>query len=193
MPEADAVGFDLDMTLVDSRPVSRRALESLVTTHGHDLDVAMLMSQYGLPLGEWLPAGADAALFRSLQLQDLSSAELMPGALAAVEAVRRSGSRVVVVTAASAVIAGAMLSAVGLCVDGLRADVWASGKAQPLRAARCWAFVGDHADDMLAARAAGSIAIGVATGTSRPAGADVELEDLTAFPAWLDGYCPSKR
>jgi hypothetical protein len=44
---------------------------------------------------------------------------------------------------------------------------------------------GDHADDMAAARRAGAIAIGVATGTSRPVGADVELEDLNAFVPWL--------
>jgi phosphoglycolate phosphatase len=188
-----AVGFDLDMTLVDSRPVSRRALESLASEHGHDLEIEALMALYGLPLAQWLPPGTDSALFRSLQLQDVSSTELMPGALAAVEAVRRSGGRVVVVTAAPAAIAAGMLGAVGLGVDGLHADVWATGKVRPLRAERCWAFVGDHADDMRAARDAGSIAIGVATGTSRPAGADVELEDLTAFPAWLETRGASKR
>jgi uncharacterized protein len=154
------------------------------------LDIEILMSQYGLPLAQWLPGGTDRALFRSLQLQDLSSTELMPGAVAAVESVRRSGGRVVVVTAAPAVIAGAMLSAVGLRVDALHADVWATGKVQPLREARCWAFVGDHTDDMLAARDAGSIAIGVATGTSSPTGADVELKDLTAFPTWLRRLLP---
>jgi hypothetical protein len=38
---------------------------------------------------------------------------------------------------------------------------------------------------MLAGRRAGAIAVGLNTGTSRPIGAQVELEDLTAFPSWL--------
>jgi len=187
------VGFDLDMTLVDSRPVSRRALERLASDHGHDLDVDALMALYGLPLSRWLPAGADEALFRSLQPQDISSTESMPGALAAVEAVRQSGGRVVVVTAAPGAIATEMLSAVGLTVDRVRADVWAAGKVQPLREEKCWAFVGDHSDDMSAARDAAAIAIGVATGTSRPAGADVELEDLNALVTWLADQDTTER
>jgi len=117
----------------------------------------------------------------------------MPGALAAVQAVRRSGDRVVVITAAPGAIAIAMLSAVGLGVDRIRADVWAGGKVQPLRDERCWAFVGDHADDMAAARDAGAIAVGVTTGTSRPAGADVELENLEAFATWLADQQTSER
>jgi phosphoglycolate phosphatase len=180
-----AVAFDLDMTLVDSRPVSQRALERLASDHGYDLDVEALMAAYGLPLSQWLPMSSDYALFRSLQRQYISSAEAMPGALDAVDAVRRTGRRVIVVTASPEAIAVDMLRATDLTVDAVRADVWAAGKVGPLEEERCWAFVGDHADDMLAARQAGAVAVGVATGTSRPAGADVELEDLSAFAPWL--------
>jgi phosphoglycolate phosphatase-like HAD superfamily hydrolase len=90
-----------------------------------------------------------------------------------------------VVTAAPGEVALEMLRALGMNVDGVRAEVWGAGKVEPLRAERCWAFVGDHADDMSAARQAGAIAVGVATGTSQPLGADVELEDLRAFVPWL--------
>lgn len=193
LADVGSVGFDLDMTLVDSRPVSRHALERMAAEPGQDLDVEALMAAYGLPLSQWLPVGVDSARFRSLQLQDISSAASMPGALSAVEAVRQFGARVVVVTSAPAAIATKMLQAVGLNVDRLRTDVWAAGKVGPLREERCWAFVGDHADDMLAARHAESIAIGVATGTSPPTGADVELDDLTGFPTWLANQRPPKR
>jgi hypothetical protein len=44
---------------------------------------------------------------------------------------------------------------------------------------------------MLAGRQAGAIAIGVNSGTSRPIGAQVELEDLTAFPSWLAHRTPT--
>lgn len=187
------MAFDLDMTLVDSRPVSRRALESMASDHGHDLDVDALMARYGVPLSQWLPVGGAGALFSSLQPRDVSRAEPMPGALAAIEAVRGSGGRVVVVTASPATIAADMLAAVGLWADAVHAGVWAAAKAGPLRDEGCWAFVGDHAEDMRAARAAGSVAVGVATGTSRPTGADVELDDLTAFPTWLEGRRAPER
>jgi phosphoglycolate phosphatase len=49
-------------------------------------------------------------------------------------------------------------------------------------------FVGDHPGDVAAARAAGAVAVAVATGPFPAQGlaeADVVLADLTAFPAWL--------
>lgn len=188
-----AVAFDLDMTLVDSRPVSQCALERLVGEHGYEFEVESLMAQYGLPLSRWLPPGCDHQLFRSLQMQGIADARPMHGALEAVEAVRRSGERVVVITAAPSAIAVEMLQAVGITADGLRADVWAVGKVEPLREERCWAFVGDHADDMSAARQAGVLAIGVATGISPPHGAHVDLADLSAFAGWRAEHLASSQ
>jgi phosphoglycolate phosphatase len=190
MSGAASIGFDLDMTLVDSRPVSRRALERLVSEYGAQLDVSALMLGYGLPLSRWLPADVDGPLFRRLQSQDIGLAKPMLGARAAIDAVRRTADRVVVVTSAPFPIADGMLRASGLRVDCLRTGVWGGDKAEPLREERCWAFVGDHADDMLAARRAGVVGIGVTTGTSHPAGADVELKDLTEFPGWLATRSP---
>jgi beta-phosphoglucomutase-like phosphatase (HAD superfamily) len=80
-----AIAFDLDMTLVDSRPVSERALARLVSEYGVDLDVQALMSTYGLPLSRWLPPDVDATLFRTVQSQHISSVVPMPGAGLAVE------------------------------------------------------------------------------------------------------------
>jgi phosphoglycolate phosphatase len=187
----EAIAFDLDMTLVDSRPVSQRALERLVCEYGAQLDIDTLMSAYGLPLPRWLPASIDGALFRTLQAQDIAVAVAMPGAGAALAAVRQAGARAVVVTSAPRAIALGMLRAAGLHVDGLHPDAWGAQKVEPVRAEKCWAFVGDHPDDMLAGRRAGAIAVGVNSGTSRPIGAQVELEDLTAFPSWLADRTPS--
>jgi phosphoglycolate phosphatase len=185
---AEAIAFDLDMTLVDSRPVSRRALERLALEHGLDLDIDALMAIYGLPLSQWLPSDVGDSRFRLLQSQELSHAVAMPGAMDAIEAVRRASIGIVVVTAAPAEIAAGMLQAVGLRADRVWADVWGGGKVEPLREERCCAFVGDHAEDISAALQAGVIAIGVHTGTSRPLGAEVELENLTSFPAWLANH-----
>jgi phosphoglycolate phosphatase len=180
-----AIAFDLDMTLVDSRPVSQRALERLVGEYGAQLDIDTLMSAYGLPLLRWLPASIDGTLFRTLQSQEIARAVAMPGAGAALAAVREAGARVIVVTSAPLAIALGMLRAAGLRVDGIHPDAWSEQKVEPIRAEKCWAFVGDHPDDMRAGRRAGVIATGVNSGTSRPIGAHVELEDLTAFPSWL--------
>jgi phosphoglycolate phosphatase len=180
-----AVGFDLDMTLVDSRAVSRRALERLTIEHDHELEIDALMAQYGLPPARWLPRGTDLALFRRLQLQELSLTAPMPGARAALATVHRLGERAVVVTAASENAAAQMLSAAGLTADGLHANVWAEDKSAPLREEGCWAFVGDHPDDMAAAHRADAVAVGVTTGTVFPAGADVVLTGLHGLPAWL--------
>jgi len=188
-----AIGFDLDMTLVDSRAVSRRALQRLVGEHGHELDVDALMKRYGLPPASWLPAGTNLELFRRLQLEELPLTAPMPGARAAVTAVRRAGCRAVVITAAPARVAAPMLTAAGLAVDALHADGWGAGKAVPLYEERCWAFVGDHPDDMLAARRAGAVAVGVATGMAAPTGADVVLNDLSAFPEWLRAGAAAHR
>jgi phosphoglycolate phosphatase len=136
-------------------------------------------------LSRWLPADVDGSLFRMLQSQDIALAQPMRGARAALDAVRRTADRIVVVTSAPLSIAAGMLRASGLSIDRLRTDVWGAAKAEPLREERCWGFVGDHADDMLAARRAGVVGIGVGTGTSQPLGADVDLEDLSDFPAWL--------
>lgn len=104
-----AIAFDLDMTLVDSRPVSQRALERLVCEHGAQLDIDTLMSAYGMPLPRWLPANIDGALFGTLQAQYIALAVAMPGACAAITAVRQTGARVVVVTSAPHAIASGML------------------------------------------------------------------------------------
>lgn len=188
-----AVGLDLDMTLVDSRAVSRRALQRLVFEHGHELDVEALMERYGLPPAGWLPAGTNVELFRQLQLQELGLTAPMPGARAAVAAIREAGCRAVVVTAASASVATRMLTTAGLAVHAVHADVWGTDKAVALREERCRAFVGDHPDDMLAARRAGAVAVGVATGTIAPAGADVVLNDLNAFEEWLRAGAAAHR
>ena len=124
------------MTLVDSRPASRRTLERLASEHDHELDVASLMARYGLPLSQWLPSDCDQSLFWSLQASHLSSVEPMPGALAAVAAVRHAGSRVIVITAAHQEIAVGALEVAGLSVDGVHAGVWAESKVRPLREKR---------------------------------------------------------
>jgi uncharacterized protein len=79
-----------------------------------------------------------------------------------------------------------------------RQEMYGEGKASSLRCHGVSVYVGDHQADMAAARAADAVAVGVPTGPySRAellaAGADVVLDDLTGFGAWLDGHVLGRR
>ena len=78
-----------------------------------------------------------------------------------------------------------------LDVDHLESWVWGVGKAEVLRREGAWAYVGDHVHDVEGALAADVLSVSVLTGGStrdelEEAGTDVVLDDLSAFPAWLD-------
>lgn len=195
------VGFDLDLTLVDSAPGIRAAYESLAASTGTHIDVDLVCSRLGPPLEQelahWFPAdrvaaAADAyrAVYPTLAI---GASPAMPGAREALAAVRELGGRSVVVTAKYERNARLHLDHLGLAPDALVGDLWAEGKATALRAHGAVVYVGDHTGDVRGARTAGALSVAVATGPCdeeelRAAGADVLLADLTAFPGWLRGY-----
>ena len=201
-----AVGFDLDMTLVDSRPGIAATYRRLAALTRTSIDADLAVSRLGPPLeqeiAEWYPAEAvpDAvALYRSLYPHHaITPSPALPGAAEALAAVREAGGRVIVVTAKKAELAALHLDHLGLVTDEVRGLAWAEGKAAALRECRAVVYVGDHVADMAAARAAGVRAIGVATGPCPAdellaAGAEVVLRDLRGFPANLPRYyrlCP---
>ncbi|MBO0868325.1 MAG: ATP-dependent sacrificial sulfur transferase LarE [Micromonosporaceae bacterium] len=195
------VGFDLDMTLLDTRPGIAAALRQLSAQTGVPIDADAAVSRLGPPLQQelahWFPPGAvDAAVtsFRELYPHHaIATSAALPGAAAAVEAVRSAGGRVGVITAKRDDLAVAHLAHVGLVADEVHGLCWQDGKSQALRETGATVYVGDHLADMAAARAAGVTAVGVTTGPCsaqqlREAGADVVLADLTGFPDWLAGH-----
>src|SRR5262249_15054496 len=109
------------------------------------------------------------------------------------EAVRAAGGRTMVVTAKYEPNAKLHLAHLGIEPDVVVGDLWAEQKAAALREYGASVYVGDHVGDVRGARTAGAFSVAVATGPCdgdelRAAGADVVLDDLAAFPAWLDGY-----
>ena len=87
--------------------------------------------------------------------------------------------------------AHACLEHVGLKIDvvGLR---YGDGKVAALREHGATVYVGDTVSDVESGLAANALAVGVATGPDsaealRAAGADVVLDSLEHFAAWLDG------
>ncbi|MFI6940560.1 HAD family hydrolase [Streptomyces sp. NPDC050418] len=204
-PELLTVGFDLDMTLIDSRPGIKACFEALRAETGVHIDTDLVVSRLGPPLEQelahWFPESeitATAAHYRGMYASyAIAPSPAMPGAREAIAAVRAAGGRAIVVTAKNDPDAKRHLDHLGIDPDAVIGRLWAEGKAQALREYGAQVYVGDHLGDVRGARAADALSVAVPTGPCsadelRAAGADVVLTDLTAFPQWLAGYCEAR-
>ncbi|MFD3596759.1 HAD family hydrolase [Nocardia sp. NPDC058640] len=192
------VGFDLDMTLIDSRPGVALAIDALAREFDLPMEGARFAEHLGPPLATLLgEAGAPddliphlVARYRELYPGVIDRIGALPGADDALAAVRAGGGRTLVVTGKFEPHARLHVEHLGWQVDRVAGDLWATGKADVLREESAQVFVGDHAGDMRGAKAAGVVAVGVTTGPYDAeglwaAGADVVLDDLTQFAGWL--------
>ncbi len=194
-----AVGFDLDMTLIDPRPGMALAMNTLAEESGLRLDGEHFAANLGPPL-ELILRGFEAPEERIPGLVDrfralypeivVPSTVPMPGAAEALDAVRAAGGRTLVVTGKFGPNAARHLAAFGWEVDVLVGERWAEAKGETLLAHGASVFVGDHGGDVAGALVAGAVPVGVTTGPCsaaqlRAAGAAVVLASLTEFPAWL--------
>ncbi|MGW0907020.1 HAD family hydrolase [Streptomyces sp. NPDC002853] len=195
------VGFDLDMTLIDSRPGIRKAFHALSAETGTHIDADLAVSRLGPPLEQelrhWFPEELiqeTADRYREIYpTYAIDPTLAMPGAREAVAAVRAHGGRAIVVTAKHEPNAKLHLAHLGIEADAVIGWLWAEAKAEALREHDAAVYVGDHTGDVRGARTAGALSVAVATGPCdaaelRAAGADIVLTDLTGFPAWLDSY-----
>ncbi len=194
------VGFDLDMTLIDTVPGFGAVLEVLGQELGVTFPVAEMTAQLGPPLetmlephlaAEAITAAGDR--FRELYPEHaIACVPALAGAAEALAAVRRHGGRVVVVTGKYPANARLHIDHLGLDVDVLEGWVWGVGKAEVLRREGASIYVGDHVHDVEGALAAGATSVSVLSGGCTreellAAGTHVVLDDLRDFPSWLDG------
>lgn len=194
------VGFDLDLTLVDSheRIISAyiRALRDL----GVEVSRDDLVPHLGIPLTHTAAAvapavDADALVLRYRHYYDEPDAPRtlpMPGAVDALRCVRAAGGRTVVVSAKFTPAVHNALAEAGLTelVDVVYGELFATDKAAALIAEGASIYVGDHPGDIAAAHAANAYAVGVTTGANDEAallaaGAAVTFANLGAFATWL--------
>ncbi len=192
------VGFDLDMTLIDSRPGIAATYRALAAETGVHIDDALVASRIGPPLEDelahWFPADRVAAVadrYRELYVDHaIAPSTALAGARESVAAVRALGGRAIVVTAKYEPNAKLHLAHLGIEPDAVIGWLWAEAKGEALREYGAQVYVGDHVGDVRGARAAGAVSVAVTTGPCgaeelRAAGADVVLTELTEFPAWL--------
>ncbi|MET9255717.1 haloacid dehalogenase-like hydrolase [Streptomyces sp. NPDC003717] len=198
---APTVGFDLDMTLIDSRPGIRACYLALAEHTGTYVDADLAVTRLGPPLEQelanWFPADAvprTADLYRTLYpTHAITGTTALPGAREAVAAVRDAGGRTLVVTAKYEPNAKLHLDHLGIEPDAVIGNLWAEQKAVALKEHAADIYVGDHLGDIRGARAADAYSVAVASGPYtaaelEAAGADTVLNDLTEFPAWLKTY-----
>ena len=194
------VGFDLDMTLVDSRPGIRASMEALTRETGVPIDVNVVIDRLGpkleWELAHWFPADRVAHACKRYRAHYWEHCVgggtlLLPGARAAVEAVRARDGRVLVVTAKSESLAHRCIKTVGLAVDAVVGHVYGDEKRDALIAHGATIYVGDTMTDVKSALDAAATAVGVTTGPDDGAallgaGAHVVLDSLEPFPVWLE-------
>ena len=194
------VGFDLDMTLIDSRRAIMAAFAAVAADTGVPINPAAVDSRLGIKLEDelafWFPADQVAPAMRIYREHYLRLAgpltSVLPGAREAMAAVRAAGARAVVITAKYELTARLSLDGVGLAPDELFADAHGPEKAAVLAGLGATAYVGDTPADMAAAVQARVHAVGVTTGSFtarelRAAGADLVLASLAEFPVRYAG------
>ncbi|NUQ95936.1 MAG: HAD family hydrolase [Streptomyces sp.] len=197
------VGFDLDMTLIDSRPGIHACYLALSERTGTYIDADLAITRLGPPLAEelinWFPQeqlAEMADLYRSMYPTiAITATPALPGAREAIAAVQAAGGRAIVVTAKYEPNAKLHLEHLGIHPDEVVGDLWAEQKAEALREHGAGIYVGDHTGDVRGARKAEALSVAVATGPCSAeelsaAGADVVLADLTEFPGWLADHRP---
>ncbi len=208
-----AVAFDLDGTLIDSRLDIAAACNHVLVAEGRaPLDVAVIASYvgdgvralvaraFGLPMDAPALDALERAFVARYAVHAADHTTWMPGALEAVEALR--GTPLAVVTNKARAVTLAVMDALG--AGDRFAFVYAGGdgpmkpRPEPILAVAkalgvpveaLW-VVGDGEQDVLSARAAGAVAIGVLGGfgdearlrAARPEAVLSSLADLATLP-----------
>ena len=156
---AGPVGFDLDLTLIDSQAAILAAWAEVARETGACIDLDSVTRRMGIKLEDeaafWFPAGkrnAAADLYRRHYVRlapELTTP--LPGAGEALDAVRQAGERAIIITAKHPVSVGPSLIAAGLEPDDLYTHVYGPEKAAVLTQVGAAVYVGDAPADMAAA------------------------------------------
>src|SRR5690348_2565016 len=146
------VGFDLDLTLLDSRPGIVKSLDALSAETGVPIDADVVIGRLGakleVELAEWFPAddvAAAADLYRKHYYEYCvdGGTLLLPGASESIDAVRALNGTVLIVTAKSEPLSYRCLAEVGVEPDVIAGHVHGEEKRDALVAHNANVYVGD--------------------------------------------------
>jgi phosphoglycolate phosphatase-like HAD superfamily hydrolase len=195
------VGFDLDLTLINSRPAIMAAWTAVAEELNVRIDLAEVDTRMGIKLEDevsyWFSVDMHQVAADSYRRHYVRLAPSMtlplPGAAEALSAVRLAGELAVIVTAKHMVSVRPSLAAAALVPDEVFAFVHGPEKAAVLADIGAAVYVGDTPADMAAGRAGGSLPVGVPTGSFSAgeltaSGAHVILGSLLEFPSWYAGF-----
>jgi len=198
---AGPVGFDLDLTLINSREAILTSWSLVAAELGVRIDLTEVDRRMGVKLEDevsyWFLAEEQAAAAESYRRHYVRLAPeltlLLPGAKEALAAVQDAGERAVIITAKHPVSVRPSLDAVGLVADEVFMHVHGPEKGAVLARLGAAVYVGDTPADMAAAGAGGAVAVGVPTGSFTSAelvtaGAATVLPSLLEFPSWYADF-----
>lgn len=218
-----AVVFDFDGTLFDATDAIVHSFNAALARHGKPaLPREAILPRIGRPLYEMFPAlepdasgprvdGYIEAYRDAFGPVAISHTRPLPGLEPCLETLRREGVRLAIATHRSGRGAAQILEGFGLrgyfdAIVALENIERAKPDPDPVLKALALihvapgaaAMVGDTPDDVHAGRAAGALAIGVATGAHsrdalQAAGADAVLDSLTDLAELLRNWRPHTR
>ena len=191
------IGFDFDMTLVNSDLGLLSTLVNIFPDRATMNDPSILRQISGLPIRETL------LYFSSLEELDKNlekffalypsygvlNSTIMPGALRALDAVQLAGFRAVIISAKSSINLELMLKHFGLNSYLRYADCYGIKKAEAISQSGSLLYIGDQESDVYAAHLCGIPAIRLIDSTkNESSNADWTLQSLEYFPEWLDKH-----
>lgn len=196
----EAVGFDLDLTLADTREATAVALECVNDSLGVTIDVAQCIAEIGPPVRQliapWVPPerlDEVVADFRAAFVREaVGLVRVLPGAHEAFDLAHRQKRSVVVITSRMPPVASAILQQCGLAPDIVVGGQTGVEKASAMREFALAMYLGDHPLDMHGATAAGVVGVGVTSGSHsaselRTAGATHVIQSLHSLTELLPG------
>ena len=195
------VGFDLDMTLVDSAEGITDALLNVFADHGVELSRQEVGNTIGLPLDMVFPMWLPDVPYEQLldEYRDhygkfgIPKSVALPGAHDALAAVHEFGGEAIVISAKKKDFVDRVVDVVQLEVDRTYGYLFAEHKGAVLLEERAAIYVGDHEGDIRAARAAEALSFVVTSGPMTKTDLeqhepDVIVSSLVEFRPWLQRW-----
>lgn len=164
------IGFDLDLTLVDTSKAIVYSAEKALNEIDHNCPSNLIESSIGLPMLETLgsllknPKKARHVYERYQEIYFSEGFRLgtpLPGVENTLKFLKEDGSKIAIITAKREKLAVRQLGFCNIEYDILKAGCFGKMKSNAMRECEIALYVGDHLEDFKAAKDAGVLFVGV--------------------------------